>query len=178
VYTRISAGTGSVVRFQSSERRSTGSAASATIATRSTSLPTPQSPRAYEPKYPRRWSEGSPFGVAVGVPRRYVEIVQYLCFLDQVRDVLQAGSFRTRQFLEKAGDHVSPGFLSEREMERLDGHLGRLLRGKAGPLMASLGLRGLRLPQVPLGLGKPVTRSIRQGRPPSRQCNPSKRFTL
>lgn len=94
--------------------------------------------------------------MAVGVPGGHVEIVQYLGFLDQVRGV-------ERQFLDKPSDDVSPGFLSEGEMERLDGHFGGLLRRKARPLVASLGLRGAGLREVALRLRKPVTRSIRHG---------------
>jgi hypothetical protein len=54
VYTRISDGTGRLLRFQLNERRSNRSDVSSTTAIKSRSLPTPQSFRVYDPKYPRR----------------------------------------------------------------------------------------------------------------------------
>src|SRR5574337_363535 len=48
-YTRRSTGTGRSSTFQSSARRSKGAPQRSTMTTRSRSLPTPHSPRAYDP---------------------------------------------------------------------------------------------------------------------------------
>jgi hypothetical protein len=87
----ISAGTGRSFKFQFNARRSNDSVASSTIAIKSRSLPTPQLPRAYDPKYPRRFSSGK----------------LRACSADQDRTarstVLWSGHLRTGEFKDLSG---------------------------------------------------------------------------
>lgn len=90
------------------------------------------------------------FGMAVGVPGRDVEVVEHPAFLDQV------GRTRDRRFLEQSRDHVTPGFLPERQVQRPIRLLGRLLSREAGPLVPPGPLRISRLIQITLRLCPPI----------------------
>lgn len=66
-----------------------------------------------------------------------------------------------RQLGQKASHDVSPRLFARPEMQRLDGFFGRLLGGKAGPLMAAAAVRILGVLHVAFGLMEPVARTIR-----------------
>lgn len=103
--------------------------------------------------------EGGPFGVAVRVARRNVEVVEGLRLLDEVGPWAVASG----EVLEESGDHVAPGFLAEVEVEGLDGLLRCLLGGEARPFVATgaLGIRGVL--QIAFRLPQPVIRPVRHG---------------
>jgi hypothetical protein len=55
----------------------------------------------------------------------------------------------------------APGFLPERQMQRLDRLLGGLLRCEARPFVPAIAPRRLRLLEIALRLLKPIGRTIR-----------------
>ena len=72
---------------------------------------------------------GRAFQMPIGVTCRHVEAVERPSFIDEVL------RRRLREFREEARDNVAPCLLSPREMERFHCILGRLVRGKAGPVV-------------------------------------------
>lgn len=90
----------------------------------------------------------------VGVPRRDVEVVQNLSLL------LQRGRHAERQILKKLRYHATPGFLPERQVQRLDGPLRSLLGGKTRPFVPLRRLRVARLRQIAPGLSQPIVRPV------------------
>jgi hypothetical protein len=93
-----------------------------------------------------RWA----FGMAVGVARGDVEAVQDSGLLEKI-----SGHF-DRQLAEQPRDDVTPGVLSQGKVDGLDGLLGGLLGGEAGPLVALVAARRLGLLEIADGLFEPV----------------------
>jgi hypothetical protein len=88
--------------------------------------------------------------MAVGIAGGDVETVEDLCLLDEiVRDI-------DRQLAQQARHHVTPGILGKGEMDGFDGLLGGLLGGEAGPLVAPVAARRLRLLEIADSLFEPV----------------------
>src|SRR5262249_16185862 len=103
--------------------------------------------------------ERRPLGMAVRIARRDVEGVEDPTLLDKH----PGNGDRGRELAEEPSDDVAPRLLSEMEVQGPHGHLGRLLGGEAGPLVASVPPGGAGLLEVPKRLQQPVARSIRHG---------------
>src|SRR5579884_3803024 len=101
--------------------------------------------------------ERGALGMAVRVPRRDVEVVEDLRLLDEIRWRPVVG----RKLVEEAGDDVAPGLLTEMEVEGFDRLLGRLLSGKARPLVAIRPRRVDGVVEIAFGLPEPVSRPVR-----------------
>ncbi|AAS80407.1 hypothetical protein TT_C0059 [Thermus thermophilus HB27] len=72
-----------------------------------------------------------PLGEGVGVAGRDIEPIQIAGLLHQLLGCLKG------KLLQEPGHEVPPGLLAQVEVEGLDGLLGRLLGGEAGPLVPS-----------------------------------------
>ncbi len=90
----------------------------------------------------------------IGISSRNIEVIQDFALFHKIVGDLYWN------FPQQAGDYVTVGFLPEDEMKRFYGFLGRLLRSKAGPLVAILFLGGPRLFQISFRLRVPIFRAI------------------
>ena len=96
-------------------------------------------------------------GVPVRIARRNVECVQDPGAIQQPG----RGRNRRRKFLQQSAHDMTPSFLFEPKVERLDGHFPRLLRRKTGPLMPTRSRALPRVLKITLRLRQPISGSVR-----------------
>jgi len=106
---------------------------------------------------------GRPGGMGVGIPRWDLEVVQNPPPLDQ----LLGRPGGTGQLRQEPGQHLSPRFLTQVQVEALHSLLRGLMASKTGPLATASPLRLLRMEKVTFSLRQPVTSTIGQGLHPA-----------
>jgi len=93
--------------------------------------------------------------MSIRIPGRNIEIIENLCLFYKI-----LWSFN-RQFRKQLRDHMPPGFLAQKQMQRFNRQFSRLLGCETGPLMATVPFRRLSLFKVSLSLVQPIIRSVR-----------------